>query len=162
MPKLRNFTEEEVLTIAHHAGVQALVPCLHAADLVRVRVTGAPRTLKYFWFNKYFKIMISVPSLSASPRRCCRGTSLWRPPCTWTCRSGALFIIPSLRGHTRALTWHLKWTDSPGFFVWFSIVFWICGGPHVSTATTNCRIQTKKLHNILTSVWQLVYKNVDT
>ena len=48
MPKLRNFTEEDLLTVAHHAGVQALVPRLHTADLVCVRVTGAPRTLKYF------------------------------------------------------------------------------------------------------------------
>ena len=30
-------------------------------------------------------------------------------------------------------TWHLKWAYSPGTTVWFIIVFWILGGPHVST-----------------------------
>lgn len=30
-------------------------------------------------------------------------------------------------------TWHLKKADSPGYFVWFIIVFCICGGPQVST-----------------------------
>ena len=30
-------------------------------------------------------------------------------------------------------TWHLKKADSPGYFVWFIIVFCIWGGPQVST-----------------------------
>ena len=30
-------------------------------------------------------------------------------------------------------TWHLKCAYSPGTTVWFIIVFWIFGGPHVST-----------------------------
>ena len=30
-------------------------------------------------------------------------------------------------------TWHLKWAYSPGTTVWFIIVFWILGGPQVST-----------------------------
>ena len=34
---------------------------------------------------------------------------------------------------TLFFTWHLKCTLSPGLLVWFSIVFWICGGPQVST-----------------------------
>ena len=37
------------------------------------------------------------------------------------------------RSRTTINTWHLKYADSPGYFVWFIIVFWICGGPQVST-----------------------------
>ena len=42
-------------------------------------------------------------------------------------------------------TWHLKWADSPGYFVWFIIVFWIWGGPHVSTEKRNLSENHKSL-----------------
>ena len=37
-------------------------------------------------------------------------------------------------------TWHLKWAYSPGTTVWFIIVFWIFGGPQVSTENDDCEI----------------------
>ena len=36
--------------------------------------------------------------------------------------------------NSQFITWHLKCAYSPGTTVWFIIVFWIFGGPHVSTA----------------------------
>ena len=42
--------------------------------------------------------------------------------------------------NSQFITWHLKCAYSPGTTVWFIIVFWIFGGPQVSTENDDCEI----------------------
>ena len=55
------------------------------------------------------------------------------PLCENTNIEKKAFLIYSDRSTFLLGTWHLKCAYSPGTTVWFIIVFWIFGGPHVST-----------------------------
>ena len=53
---------------------------------------------------------------------------------TFGAKGHTAYFAPQYYCKFCCVTWHRKLTDSPGFLVWFSIVFCICGGPQVSTA----------------------------